>query len=70
VDMANLLVKPAEAAGFTARAVISDGIPKSHKYLMYLKPHQGVGRERILVLSKGQAVMRNRVVSWAGVAPK
>jgi hypothetical protein len=69
VDMAELLVKPAERAGFTARAVISDGIPKSHKYLMYLKPWQGVGRERILVLSKGQAVMRNRAVNWSEAAP-
>lgn len=54
VDLAELLVEPAERSGFTARAIISDGIRRGHKYLMYLKPWQGVDREKVLVLSKGE----------------
>ncbi|MEM4362944.1 MAG: DNA methyltransferase [Candidatus Caldarchaeum sp.] len=64
IDMAELLVNPAERAGFTARTVISDGIRKEHKYLMYLKKWQGVGRERILVLSKGEPTVKERLLSW------
>lgn len=55
VDMAELLIEPAEKAGFTPEAIISDGIRREHKYLMYLKPWQGVDREKILVLAKGVA---------------
>lgn len=55
VDMAELLVEPAEKAGFTASAIISDGIRREHKYLMYLKPWQGVDREKVLVLVKGES---------------
>jgi len=68
VDMAQLLAEPAEEAGFEVRFIISDGIRKNHKYLVYLKDWQGVGRERIMVLSKGRPVMRNRIVSWRGFA--
>ncbi|MEM1978266.1 MAG: DNA methyltransferase [Candidatus Caldarchaeum sp.] len=53
VDMAELLIQPAENAGFTPEAIISDGIRREHKYLMYLKPWQGVDKEKILVLAKG-----------------
>ncbi|MEM1947090.1 MAG: DNA methyltransferase [Candidatus Caldarchaeum sp.] len=69
IDMAELLVNPAEKAGFTAKTVISDGIRKGHKYLMYLKRWQGVGKERILVLSKGEPDVRERFLTWgeAGV---
>ncbi|MCS7110486.1 MAG: site-specific DNA-methyltransferase [Candidatus Caldarchaeum sp.] len=58
VDMAELLIKPAEATGFVPEAIISDGIRREHKYLMYLKPWQGVDREKLLVLAKGDAKMR------------
>lgn len=68
VDMAELLIEPAEKAGFTARAVISDSIRKGHKYLMYLKQWQGVGRERMLVLSKGVPLIRERMLDWSGVS--
>ncbi|MCS7134123.1 MAG: site-specific DNA-methyltransferase [Candidatus Caldarchaeum sp.] len=59
VDMAELLLEPAEDAGFVPEAVISDGIRREHKYLMYLRPWQGVDREKLLVLAKG--VPRKRV---------
>lgn len=58
VDMAELLMEPARKAGFIPEVVISDGIRREHKYLMYLKPWQGVDKEKLLVLAKGYAVRR------------
>ncbi len=69
VDMAELLTKPAESAGFTVRAVISDWIRKEHKYLMYLKKSQGVGKEKRLVLSKGEPLMREGILTWSRSRP-
>ncbi|MCS7137634.1 MAG: site-specific DNA-methyltransferase [Candidatus Caldarchaeum sp.] len=67
IDMAELLTDPAERAGFTARVIIRDSIRKGHKYLMYLKQWQGVGRERLLILSKGEPAMRERRLEWREV---
>ena len=67
IDMARLLMEPAEASGFTVAAVISDNIPKEHKYLMYVDEGKGVSREKILILHKGNVRIRDSPVAWSGV---
>jgi len=64
VDMASLLMRPAERVGFEVAGVISDNIPKEKKYLMYLREDQGVSREKILILHKGDVRIRNNPVAW------
>jgi len=67
VDMARLLMSPAEECGFVARCIISDSIPKEQKYLMYIGRDQGVSREKILVLHKGEVQVRDNPVAWSNV---
>ena len=70
VDMASLLVKPAETVGFDVAGIITDNIPKEKKYLMYLGSNQGVSREKILILHKGEVKIRNNAVAWSGEVKK
>ena len=65
VDMASILVKPAESVGFEIAGIISDNIPKEKKYIMYLDSKQGVSREKILILHKGDVKVRNNPVAWS-----
>lgn len=65
VNMAEMIAPIAESVGFTVARLISDSIPKSNKHLMYIKEEDGVSRERILELHKGNPVQNDEPVAWA-----
>jgi len=69
VDMAEEVTPIAEAVGFNVQSVIYDGIPKSSKYLWYLDGGQGVNREVILVLTKGEFAPYNVWIDWMNARP-
>jgi len=68
INMAEMIAPIAESVGFTVARLISDSIPKSNKHLMYIKEEEGVSRERILELHKGNPVPNNEPVAWAKVS--
>ncbi|MEM1709028.1 MAG: DNA methyltransferase [Nitrososphaerota archaeon] len=67
INMAEMIAPIAESVGFTVARLISDSIPKSNKHLMYIKEEEGVSRERILELHKGNPIPNNEPVAWAKV---
>ncbi len=69
VDMAEVTAPIAEKIGFDVARVISDSIPKSNKYLWYLKDGEGVSKEVILELHKGEYRMRDAEIDWETAAP-
>ncbi|MEN2974239.1 MAG: DNA methyltransferase [Candidatus Caldarchaeales archaeon] len=69
VNMAEEVGPIAEEIGFDIKFVISDGVPKSNKYLWYLDEEQGVSREVILVLSKGDFTPYNVRIDWSIAKP-
>ncbi|MDW8092638.1 MAG: DNA methyltransferase [Nitrososphaerota archaeon] len=56
INMAELIAPIAERAGLHPVRIIADQIPKASKYLMYLRTDQGVSRELILELIKGDDI--------------
>jgi DNA modification methylase len=67
INMAEMIAPIAETVGFTVARLISDSIPKSNKHLMYIKEEEGVSRERILELHKGNPIPNDEPVAWAKV---
>jgi hypothetical protein len=67
INMAEMIAPIAETVGFTVARLISDFIPKSNKHLMYIKEEEGVSRERILELHKGNPIPNDEPVAWAKV---
>ncbi|MCS7135586.1 MAG: DNA methyltransferase [Nitrososphaerota archaeon] len=67
INMAEMIAPIAESVGFTVARLISDSIPKSNKHLMYIKEEEGVSRERILELHKGNPIYNDEPVAWAKV---
>lgn len=68
INMAEMIAPIAESVGFTVARLISDSIPKSNKHLMYIKEEEGVSRERILELHKGNPIPNYEPVAWAKVS--
>jgi len=64
VKTANLLGKVAAKEGFKVIRVISDAIPKAHKYFMFVPSSQGVRTDRIIELHKGRVRERTRRLNW------
>jgi hypothetical protein len=58
IDLAEFVRPIAERVGFNVRRVVYDNIPKESKYLMYIGDKQGVSREAVLELEKGEASER------------
>jgi len=69
VDMAEVTAPIAEKIGFEVAGIISDSIPKSNKYLWYLKEYEGVSREVILELHKGEYRRRDVEIDWRRARP-
>ena len=69
VDMAELVAPIAEEIGFQVKSIISDSIPKANKYLWYLKEGDGVSKEVILELAKGEFQPNNIQVDWSSAEP-
>ena len=69
VDMAQVTAPIADEIGFNVAGVISDSIPKSNKYLWYLKDGEGVSKEVILELHKGEYRMRDVEIDWERAEP-
>jgi hypothetical protein len=69
IDMAEVTAPIAEEVGFRVAGIISDSIPKSNKYLWYLREDDGVSREVILELHKGRFEPNPVVVDWERVRP-
>lgn len=69
INMAEIIAPIAERIGFRPVRIIMDSIPRENKYLMYLREDQGVSREVILELHKGEAEKRSVSIDWErGVA--
>ena len=66
VDMAEEVAPIAEKTGFTVASIITDSIPKSNKYLWYLRENDGVSKEVILELHKGEFHPIEHPVEWRG----
>ncbi len=64
VDMAEEVAPIAEEIGFKVASIITDSIPKSNKYLWYLRERDGVSKEVILELHKGECRGGGGPVSW------
>jgi len=69
VDMARLIAPIAEEIGFQVKSIISDSIPKANKYLWYLKEGDGVSKEVILELAKGEFQPNKIRVDWSSAEP-
>ncbi|MEM4969476.1 MAG: DNA methyltransferase, partial [Nitrososphaerota archaeon] len=69
VNMAEEVAPIAEEIGFNVISIISDSIPRSSKYLYYLDEEQGVSKEVILVLAKGEVSVNNVEIDWSHVKP-
>ena len=69
VDMAEITTPIAEKIGFEVEEIISDSIPKSNKYLWYLKEGDGVSKEVILELHKGEYRRREIEIDWVNAKP-
>jgi hypothetical protein len=46
-----------------------DSIPRENKYLMYLRGDQGVSKEVILELHKGEVAEREVTIDWRRGVP-
>jgi hypothetical protein len=64
IKTANLLGKVALKIGFEVCRVISDTVPKSRKYFMFIPSSQGVKTDRIIELHKGRVRERARHLEW------
>ncbi|MCS7126129.1 MAG: DNA methyltransferase [Aigarchaeota archaeon] len=69
VNMAEEVAPIAEEVGFNIEFFISDGVPKSNKYLWYLNDEQGVNREVILVMTKGEFIPNDLRIDWSNAKP-
>jgi tRNA G10 N-methylase Trm11 len=69
IDMAEVTAPIAEEAGFKVAGIISDSIPKSNKYLWYLREDDGVSREAILELHKGSFKPNPISIDWEDAKP-
>ena len=69
VDMAEITAPIAEKIGFEVAGIISDSIPKSNKYLWYLKDADGVSKEVILELRKGDYRPQRIRINWDDARP-
>jgi len=69
VDMAGATAPIAENMGFRVARIISDSIPKSNKYLWYLKESDGVSKEVILELHKGDYKPQQVHIDWSSARP-
>lgn len=65
IKTANLLGKVALKTGFRVCRVITDTVPKSRKYFMFIPSSQGVRTDRILELHKGRVRERARHLEWS-----
>jgi len=69
IDMAEITAPIAEKIGFEVAGIISDSIPKSNKYLWYLKDADGVSKEVILELHKGDYRPQRIRIDWNDARP-
>lgn len=69
IDMAEVTAPIAEDVGFRIAGIISDSIPKSNKYLWYLKEDDGVSKEVILELYKGSFKPNSIHIDWENAKP-
>lgn len=69
VNMAEEVAPIAEELGFNVRSIISDSIPKANKHLWYLRSDDGVSKEVILELVKGEFQPYNVFIDWSRVEP-
>ena len=69
INMAEEVAPIAEELGFRVKRIISDSIPKANKYLWYLGDKEGVSREVILELVKGEFESNNSPVDWENIKP-
>jgi len=64
VRTAELLIKPAELAGFEVKRIIADGVPHKDKYFMFVQKNHGTKTDRILELHKGRVKDNNTKLNW------
>jgi len=69
INMAEIIAPIAEEVGFTPARIIMDSIPRENKYLMYLREDQGVSKEVILELHKGEVAEREVTIDWRRGVP-
>ncbi|MEM1655709.1 MAG: DNA methyltransferase [Nitrososphaerota archaeon] len=69
IDMAEVTAPIAEEMGFKVAGIISDSIPKSNKHLWYLKEDDGVSKEVILELHKGDFEPSPIRIDWENAKP-
>ncbi len=69
IDMAREVAPIAEEIGFEVAGIIADSIPKSNKYLWYLREEDGVSKEVILELHKGDYEARRIKIDWSKAKP-
>jgi len=69
INMAEEVAPIAEEIGFNVQSVIYDGIPKSNKYLWYLDGGQGVDKEVVLILTKGEFTPNIIRIDWRNAKP-
>ena len=69
VNMAEEVAPIAEELGFEVKSIISDSIPKANKHLWYLRDEDGVSKEVILELVKGEFQPNDVQIDWESVQP-
>ncbi len=69
IDMAKITAPIAERIGFKVARIISDSIPRSNKYLWYLREDDGVSKEVILELHKGDYSSKDVHIDWNNAKP-
>lgn len=69
VDMVEAATPIAEGIGFEVTEIISDSIPKSNRYLWYLKDAEGVREEVILKICRGDHQPQRIRIDWGYAKP-
>jgi site-specific DNA-methyltransferase (adenine-specific) len=68
VRTAELLIEPAEMAGFKVKRVIADAVAHEDKYFLFVQKNHGIKVDRILVLYKGKPKNTFSKINW-DIAP-
>lgn len=64
IKTAELLIEPAEQAGFKVKRIINDSVPHEDKYFMFIPKNHGTRVDRILELHKGRVRNNQAKIRW------
>lgn len=64
INIAEMLVPSAQKVGFKVKRIIDDPIPKNKKYFTFINDGDGIRKDRILELHKGNVKVNDVKITW------